>query len=213
MAKSNKLRRDKMSANESKAVMILTLAAVMLGLGLVASNYFVKSLNFHRKVFTQKSSATKKLQSNQKSLIALREEFATNEKTGPTSDEVFASLPTSKDFPQTSSTLESIIKRSGVEIQSITLNNNDQIEGAEPVDAQYAVADPKIGKMTVSVSLSGAYDNFEDVLRNLERSLRVFKINSLEITGSDDRINGTLQIETYYQKAVDNSIKTEVMKL
>jgi Tfp pilus assembly protein PilO len=202
-----------MDSDSSKAVMTLTLAAVLLGLGLVASNYFVKSLNFHRKVFSQKSSVAKKLESNQKSLIALREEFVANEKTGPTSDEVFASLPTSKDFPQTSSTLESIIKRSGVEMQSISLNSIDELEEGETAKLEYAVPDPKIGTMALSVEVSGSYENFADMLKNLEKSSRVFKVNSLEVAGADDRINATLQIETYYQQAVDNSIKTEVIKL
>ena len=213
MSRLNRLRKTGMDSDSSKAVMTLTLAAVLLGLGLVASNYFVKSLNFHRKVFSQKSSVAKKLESNQKSLIALREEFVTNEKTGPTSDEVFASLPTSKDFPQTSSTLESIIKRSGVEMQSISLNSIDELEEGETAKLEYAVPDPKIGTMALSVEVSGSYENFADMLKNLEKSSRVFKVNSLEVAGADDRINATLQIETYYQQAVDNSIKTEVIKL
>lgn len=213
MSRLNRLRKTGMDSDSSKAVMTLTLAAVLLGLGLVASNYFVKSLNFHRKVFSQKSSVAKKLESNQKSLIALREEFVANEKTGPTSDEVFASLPTSKDFPQTSSTLESIIKRSGVEMQSISLNSIDELEEGETAKLEYAVPDPKIGTMALSVEVSGSYENFADMLKNLEKSSRVFKVNSLEVAGADDRINATLQIETYYQQAVDNSIKTEVIKL
>jgi Tfp pilus assembly protein PilO len=213
VSRLNRLRKTGMDSDSSKAVMTLTLAAVLLGLGLVASNYFVKSLNFHRKVFSQKSSVAKKLESNQKSLIALREEFVANEKTGPTSDEVFASLPTSKDFPQTSSTLESIIKRSGVEMQSISLNSIDELEEGETAKLEYAVPDPKIGTMALSVEVSGSYENFADMLKNLEKSSRVFKVNSLEVAGADDRINATLQIETYYQQAVDNSIKTEVIKL
>jgi len=204
------------NSSESKAVMTMTLAAVILALGLVASNYFVKSLDFHRRVFSEKSHVAKKLKTNQESLESLRTEFLTNEKTGPTSDQVFASLPTSKDFPQTSATLESIIKRSGVELQSVNLVTAEDEEGSEdgavPEVSEYALSNPEIAEMSLSVEVTGSYENFREMLNNLEKSMRVFRIDSMEISGADDRVNGTLQIKTYYQQAVDNSIKTEVIK-
>ncbi len=215
MSKAKKIHPSKLDTGESKPLAMMILATVILAIGLVATNYFVKSLNFHTRVFRQKHSVVKKLESNQDSLDSLREEFVANEKTGPTSDEIFASLPTSKDFPQTSATLESIIKRSGVELQSVSLNTNAE-EGVPEGEAEapkYASPNPDIGEMVLTVEVSGSYDSIRDMLKNLEKSLRDFRVDSLEVSGSQDKITGNLQIKTYYQQAVDNTVKTEVIEL
>lgn len=66
MSKIKKPHLKKSVSNESKPVMLLTLATVMLAVTLWPQNYTVKSLSFHTKVFNQKSSVAKKLKTNKK---------------------------------------------------------------------------------------------------------------------------------------------------
>jgi len=195
---------------ESKPVVAITVAAVLLALGLVATDYFVRSLNFHRQVFSKKGQVVSQLEANAKTLTSLESDFENLERVGPTSDEVLAALPTSKDFPQAASTIENIVKRSGAEVKSVRLSTSDV---ADPSQENYAAANPELQKMLIDIEVTGSYSAFRTLLDNLEKSRRVFRVESVDLNGTNSRVNATMSLTTFYKPAVDNSIEQEVFKL
>jgi|GEM_PF-6915407 len=195
----------------SKALKMLSFAAVALALGLVAVNYFATSLDFHRQVFSKKSAVENQLEANAKALSSLENAFKNIENNGPRPEEVFAAIPTSGDFPNTSASIESIANRSGVELKNINFTNET---GETPggIDT-YAEPRPAIKEITLTVEFSGSYQSVREAIGRLENSRRVFKVNSVELSGTNRNVNALLALSTYYVPAVDNSIDKEVFSL
>ncbi len=187
-------------------LVLLTLAATLLAVGLVASNYFVKSLNFHRQVFSKKNAVESQLEENAKTLKSLEKSFAALEKTGPRSAEILAALPTSNDFTNTSATLESIIQRSGMEIDTINLDSDT---GETLSSDTYAESNPEVKSLLINVETRGSYDALIRLLNNLEDSRRVFRVEGVDLSGRSDQLKAVLTVSTFFQPAIDNKIETK----
>jgi len=212
MAKKNSSAKQALSKQEaSKALKMLSFAAVALALGLVAVNYFATSLNFHRQVFSKKSAVESQLQTNAESLTSLDQAYNALESSGPRPEEIFGAIPTSGDFPNTSVTLENIANRSGVEVRTVNLLNETG-EVAVGKNA-YSEANPIVKEMSLTLELGGSYSSIKDFVGRLQDSRRIFKVNSIEMSGTNRTVNTLLQITTYYAPAVDNSIEKEVFSL
>ncbi len=192
-----------------KPILMLTVAAVALALGLVAANYFFKSLDFHRQVFSKKNAVESQLKSNEKAFDKLEKSFVVLEKSGPKSEEIFRVLPTSKDLANTTLSLESIAQRSGMQIKTVALDNN----GAVQSEAEYAVANPEVTPMVLSLETQGTYSGLVQLLKNIDKSKRIYRIDGVDISGSTDSIRALITLTTYYKPAVDNSIETEGFSL
>lgn len=200
-----------LSSRTKNPAVLLTAAAVLLALGLVACNYFIQSLNFHRQVFSKKNAVETQLEENEKTLSQLEGAYLNLERQGPTSDEVLSVLPSSKDFPNTSASLESIILRSGMQLQTISVGGDDDAEAV--TQDSYATSNPSVEEMQLSVEVQGSYSSLRDLLENLENSRRVFVVQGIDVSGSNERLSATLDITSYYQQAVDNNIDTEEFSL
>lgn len=212
MARDKSKSKAKLVKKDKSPTTLLTITAVLLAIGIVATLYFVRALRFHGEVFVKKGDVIEQLESNENAIESLQQEFATNEQTGPRSDQVLAALPTSEDFPHTSSTLESIIQRSGVDLESSSLSSQSGFGfggGGSESSGAYAEANPSVQQSTLSLEVTGSYDSVRRMVDNLEKSLRVFRVESIDLSGSDENMNATLQLTTFYQPAVDNTIDTE----
>ena len=66
MSNPKSSKASSLDSKASKPLLMLTIAAVALALGLVAANYFFKSLDFHRQVFSKKNAVESQLKANEK---------------------------------------------------------------------------------------------------------------------------------------------------
>lgn len=212
MAKKSSSAKQALANQEaSKALKMLSFAAVTLALGLVAVNYFATSLNFHRQVFSKKNEVESKLEANAEALKSLENSFKNLENNGPRPEEIFAAIPTSGDFPNTSAMLENIANRSGVEVQNINFSNESG-EAAGSRDT-YAEPQPAVREITLTLEINGSYGSVREVIGRLEDSRRVFRVNSVELSGTNDNVNALMGISTYFIPAVDNTIDKETFSL
>ena len=66
-------------------------------------------------------------------------------------------------------------------------------------DIQFPVAKP----ITFRVSLVGSFDSVKSALQDIESTIRPITITKLTIDGSDDKLNATIEAQTYYSSKVN----------
>lgn len=125
---------------------------------------------------------------------------------------VLDALPTSNDAVDLSSSLQrEILSGSGVSIESI---NVDGINSASTTDSNGETTDSESGStkggsmptaqpITFTVNFTGTYDQVNQALKDIERTIRPIVINKLSIQGSDSKLEVTINATTYYSPSVN----------
>jgi len=113
-------------------------------------------------------------------------------------DSLAKALPNNVNIVRLSVDLDTIASRYGISIKSIQVTK-DKEEGNSTI-----IANPKnqgVGRVIVSFSFVSSYDNFKRFLRDIENSLRIVNLKSLDFQSTE---NGLYQykvsIETYWLK-------------
>lgn len=140
---------------------------------------------------------------------------------------VIDALPTEDDSVALSSSLQNkILSKSGVTIEQINVDTteSDSSSGSSSSssssssgsssssdsgssrsgvskadDIQFPVAKP----ITFRVSLVGSFDSVKSALQDIESTIRPITITKLTIDGSDDKLNATIEAQTYYSSKVN----------
>lgn len=140
---------------------------------------------------------------------------------------VIDALPTEDDSVALSSSLQNkILSKSGVTIEQINVDTteSDSSSGSSSSssssssgsssssdsgssrsgvgkadDIQFPVAKP----ITFRVSLVGSFDSVKSALQDIESTIRPITITKLTIDGSDDKLNVTIEAQTYYSSKVN----------
>lgn len=140
---------------------------------------------------------------------------------------VIDALPTEDDSVALSSSLQNkILSKSGVTIEQINVDTteSDSSSGSSSSsgsgssssssssssgssksgvskadDVQFPVAKP----ITFRVSLVGSFDSVKSALQDIESTIRPITITKLTIDGSDDKLNATIEAQTYYSSKVN----------
>ena len=136
---------------------------------------------------------------------------------------VIDALPTEDDSVALSSSLQNkILSKSGVTIEQINVDTTESDSsssssssssgsssssdsgssrsGVSKVDdVQFPVAKP----ITFRVSLVGSFDSVKSALQDIESTIRPITITKLTIDGSDDKLNATIEAQTYYSSKVN----------
>lgn len=140
---------------------------------------------------------------------------------------VIDALPTEDDSVALSSSLQNkILSKSGVTIEQINVDTteSDSSSGSssgssssssssssgsssgssksgvsKADDVQFPVAKP----ITFRVSLVGSFDSVKSALQDIESTIRPITITKLTIDGSDDKLNATIEAQTYYSSKVN----------
>ena len=127
------------------------------------------------------------------------------EKTKVTSKTVLNVLPSDFDFPQTSSTLETMAIRDGLIMRDISLASDQGSADASATDSS------EVLYYDTYLTVSGTYENLRNFINDLSKSRRTFGLQSLEIRGGDSELVVSLVVRAYYKPAVSVDIQTEEM--
>lgn len=140
---------------------------------------------------------------------------------------VIDALPTEDDSVALSSSLQNkILSKSGVTIEQINVDTTESDSSSNSSssssssssgsssssssgsgrsgvskadDVQFPVAKP----ITFRVSLVGSFDSVKSALQDIESTIRPITITKLTIDGSDDKLNATIEAQTYYSSKVN----------
>ena len=132
---------------------------------------------------------------------------ATGPKDGDNARLILDALPSKYDFPALVSSIEKIAVDNGYKIESIT-GTDDEI-AQSGVTSQ---SDPQPVEMPITFTVSAAYEKTAEMLKLLERSIRPFKVTSMEIQGNDSELQLIVKAVTYYQPEKSLSLDKKVVQ-
>jgi hypothetical protein len=179
---------------------------------LVATQALLKQMSYQNKVIGLRSTASKQLGNNVKSVTALKTSFEafenSNESVIGTKDKnskiVLDALPSKYDFPALATSLEGLITASGSSVTGITGTDDE-------AKATQNSANPTAIEIPFSIASQGSFASTQKLIENLQRSIRPFVINSLTLSGSDSQIQATVTAKTYYQPEKKLEVQQKVV--
>jgi hypothetical protein len=131
--------------------------------------------------------------------------------TGPqdgTNDKIILdSLPSRYDYPALATSLENILTQQTVEIQSITGTDDAAAQAGDQTSTE-----PQSQPMPFQVTVAGSYGAIQNVVGAFERSVRPFRIQTLELSGDQSKLTLTIGAQTFWQPAKSLTIRTKVIK-
>lgn len=186
--------------SNKKVLIAISLAVVALVFSLVACQSLWKQMTYQNLVLGKRTTAVKQLEKNLTATKQLEAQYIVFDtapesiiKTSdPNSKVVLNALPSKYDFPALATSLEALLNTSGVSIDSIT-GTDDQL------NAEISSINPKPLEIPISISAKGSYESIQTLVKNIERSTRPIKINTISLKGSDSNIQATITATTYYQ--------------
>ncbi len=119
---------------------------------------------------------------------------------------VLDALPSKYDFPALATSVEKIVKDDHVGTANITGVDNELSQAAA------ASATPAPIAMNLVVDGSGDYGVVQTLIRDFQRSIRPFNINSLSLSGNQSGLQVNLGVSTYYQPTKTVNISQKVIK-
>jgi hypothetical protein len=205
-------------------VIAVSIAAFVTIFSLVAAKALLSQRAYQGRVIHAREKARNQLIANVKAADTLTDSYkqfvssqenviggsATGggERDGDNARIVLDALPSKYDFPALATSLEKLIKGQNLTIDTIT--------GIDDESNQQKTASsnsPQAIEMPFKVSVKGGYDSVQNLVGVLERSIRPFSINELQLdaeTGS--QLTLTIDAKTYYQPEKNFEFKSEVVK-
>jgi hypothetical protein len=108
---------------------------------------------------------------------------------------VLDALPSQYDAPALATSIEKIMTGRGLSIAALSLND-DPVSNSDQPQSQ-----PTAKPMTFSFAGTTDYANAAQLFKDFEHSIRPFDLNTLEINGTDAKLNLTAAMTTYFQPA------------
>jgi len=207
----------------SAVVIAAGAAAFVCIFSLVASKTLLSQMAYQNHVISEKHKALKQLKDDEaaaKSLDGSYRAFTSTPQnalggnpagSGPQDGDnakiVLDALPSSYDFPALVTSIEKLLNVNGASVGSIT-GSDDALNQA----SNQTSATPKPIPIPFSVSVSGDYASVQKVIGQFEHSIRPMQVQSLTLSGGQDKMALSLTLQTFYQPAKTLNIGTKVVK-
>lgn len=122
----------------------------------------------------------------------------------PNTKSILDALPADLETAALATSLQqAIINRSSVIIENITIPSESGLN---------LVTDPTPQAITLSFAVSGSFKQIEELILDLERTIRPIKVNRVTIENSGSGLRATFDVTTFYQPVRSNLIKEETLK-
>lgn len=193
----------------------IAIAAVAVSFCVATGQYLFSRWVHNNKVIAAKNEASdtlsknivnsKELKQNVDALVASQPlaSVKTNE-ADQNAKSVLDALPTTFDSAALGTSLQqAILNRSGVAIENLTVPQDvpaEQLLASTPQEMQF------------SFVISGSYSQIQSAILDIERTIRPFKILTMNLTGSDTNLRASVEAATYYQPAKTVTLGEEVIR-
>jgi hypothetical protein len=196
----------------------VAVAAIAVSFCIATGQYMFAKWDYNNKILNAKYKASDTLTRNINNANELKKEVdallanadLASVKTDPNdtaTKSILDALPTTLDPAALATSLqESILNRSGVTIENITVPSEVSSGDSTPTGD----ATPQEAKFTFVVS--GSYSQIRTMVHDLERVIRPIKVTGVTMNGTDSSLRATFDAVTYYQPAKSANAKEETIK-
>ncbi len=223
MAKTS-IKHLQINKNQTTMLAVIAVSTIFIVFGLFATKAMVSKAMYQNRAISAKRQAASDLKKNldaAATLITQYKVFAEQEPNilggstdpnakansdGANARIVLDALPSLYDAPALATSVEKILTDQNIKISGLNISDDPVGHPDTP--------DPKPAPQTITFNLSGAssYAGLTKLLQILEHSIRPFNVNSLQLTGTDQSLQLTASVDTYYQpaKSLDMTTTKEV---
>lgn len=207
----------------STMVIATTAAAFILIFALVAGRSLVNQMSYQNRVISAKKEALERLQDDMKARDSLQESYqdfvaenpnilggnpgGNGDKDGDNSKLILDALPSKYDFPALATSLEKLVNSQSLRIATISGTDEEAVEASKE-----ATPTPEAIPMPFQVQVGGSYESIQSFVDVSLRSIRPFKILTMEISGDESSMLASFTAQTFYQPEKSLKIKSEVVK-
>jgi Tfp pilus assembly protein PilO len=197
----------------TKVIVMASVATAVLVFTIFACMALIDKIAYQNKVIDLRKEANAQLEANIENIEKLNASFiafdSTPESAIGTSDKnskiVLDALPSKYDFPALTTSMEYIVSGAGTALTALT--GTDQETSAEQSSKS-----PKPIEIPLEVGVSGNYESIQKLIKDLERSIRPFKVKSIKLSGEDTNMTMNVTLVTYYQPSTELGIEEKVVK-
>ncbi|HET7827646.1 MAG TPA: hypothetical protein VFK97_02155 [Candidatus Saccharimonadales bacterium] len=208
--KKTSVKHLQIDKNKSTMLAVVAVSVVITIFSLVAARALISKGLYQRRVLAAQHKVVKELKDNLAAANTLFTQYSsafagqdpnmlggslngTGNLDGDNPRLTLDALPSTYDAPALATSLEKIITGRSLTISSISVTDNPSTYSnqAEP--------NPKPSPVTFQFNASGNYQQAQQLLQDFERSIRPFDLNTLEIDGTDQTMQLTVGMTTYYQ--------------
>lgn len=200
-------KREKIQQANSTTLIVVAIASVIISMTLVMGNFLLKQKSYNDRVYKEKKIARDTLRQNVTNARELEEKYKDIEdpKSLASPETILDALPGTYDNPALRTSIESLVKRNSLSIDSLT--SVDQEGKAEEKSINPTPVD-----MPFSITVVGSYDKIRNFVTDLERTIRPMKVDTLAITGSDNDMKAEIDVTTYFQPTREIGITTKEVR-
>lgn len=207
----------------AKIVAYVSIAAFIVVFSLVATKTLISQASYQNRVIGKKRAAVTQLKSDIAATSQLKTAYdaftGTSQnvlggnsdgggpKDGDNAKIVLDALPSSYDFPGLTTSLEALLNGQGVTISSISGTDDEVAQSTN----QSSVS-PQPVPIPFSISVQGDYAGIQNVINAFQNSIRPIEVQTLNLTGNQNKLTLTVTAQTYYQPAKSLNINKVVVK-
>lgn len=212
----------RLQIDKANTIIVATVAvAVFVAIFcLFATKALLSKRGYQGRVIEDKSEAVKQLKANlearddlvnaYKQLVDAPENMlggnpnGTGEKDGDNAKLILDALPSKYDFPALASSLEKILSDNS--FASVSIGGSDDEIAQQQVTSS---PNPEVVEIPFTVSVDANYDSAQTFLGIFEKSIRPFKIKTLNIQGTNANLKINVDAKTFYlpEKGINISKK------
>jgi hypothetical protein len=222
-----------MDRANAKAVIIVGIAAFVSVFCLMASHAVFSQNSYQRRLTVAEEATLSQLKTDSDNFKKLKAQYdvfvkkSTNiiggsssvqvqnpvsggdeSRDGNNKDIVLDALPSKYDFPAVATSMEKILTAQNLTIAG--LSGTDEQLSQQSVGCS---ANPQPVAMPFSFQITGAkYDQVQTLIKTLQSSIRPIQIDTLELTGSAQSMQLTVNAHTYFQPCTKLNITTQVVQ-
>ncbi len=187
-------------------------ASVIAGFAVVVAGFLIQRIVFESKVVVEKQNTVNTLQANNKAVNKLRDEIRVLNTNAALSSVklndneeplrvILDALPADNNALALGASVQSLVARTpDVKLESFQVGEDTATDDGATAKSGSNVKDVQQIPFTMSISAANP-DALRDVLKNLEKSIRVVDIDSMTIEQGDSRVVMTINGHGYYLPA------------
>ena len=209
-----KFKGSQMDAGQKRLLILVTVSVVVTIFCLVSAKALLSYASYHRHELAAKKAVIKQLEASIATANSLESQYQTFNGVNPnfiggknTTDPnasppdgnnarlVLDALPSNYDFPALISSVSKILTNDGIASPGIAGSDLSATTSSAPSTKPTPVQIP------LSINGSSSYGGVQNLIRDLERSIRPFDITTLNFGGTNSTISISAGLNTYFQPA------------
>ena len=215
-------KREKIQQANKMMFVWVVAASAAVAICLVLAQFLIRQMIFNQKIISVKAQTNATLVTNKQTFETIKSgidklisDSSLNAlKVAPTDTAlqvIIDALPTSDDRAALATSLQQVVlSRSGVSIDSISVTDQSSLATAGSTGNVASAVTPQ--DIVFNVVLIGNYAQISQAISDMERSIRPFYVERLQIEGTGTQLRASINAKTFYLPAKSMNLKIEALK-